>query len=105
MDSGAFGIQFNITPVMYTQIQSGATALVSFSYEAFDRETIVGGSDDTEESVWIKARFGNATSMRYLGYDLDTGQGTGLFSGTSPTDDTNEILYDYSSADNVPWHL
>jgi len=103
MDSGAFGIQFNITPMMYSSIVSGGSAIVSFDYEAFDRECILS-SDDTEESVWIKARFGNNVGMSYLGYDLDTGQGSGLDSGEQPEDSTKEILYDWSSTDNNCWH-
>ncbi|MBS3142052.1 VWA domain-containing protein [Candidatus Woesearchaeota archaeon] len=100
-DSGAFGIQLNITSAMYDSIQNGGKAIVSFRYAAFDRESFTGGSDDTEESVWIKARFGNQAQMHYLGYDLDTGQSA---APTAPADSPPEILYDYSVSDNVMWH-
>lgn len=74
-DSGAFGIQFNITPKMYDIISKGGTAKLSFDYWADDMD------NDLEKGAWIKARFGNGTFMAYLGSNLDTGH---TYSDTTP---------------------
>ncbi len=66
-DSAAFGIQFNITPDMYDIISHGGTATLSFDYYADDVD------NDLEEGAWIKARFGDGTTMNYLGSNLDSG--------------------------------
>ncbi|MFH1722036.1 MAG: VWA domain-containing protein [Candidatus Altiarchaeota archaeon] len=98
-DSGAWGVQINITQAVVDAIAAGAEVFVSFDYEAFDTSS----SDDTEESVWIKSRFFQLgdpdLSNNYLGYDLDTGNGN----GDAPTDTTLEVLYDHSITDNIEW--
>jgi hypothetical protein len=98
MDSGAFGVQFNIDQELYDRITSGGTAVVSFDYEAFDREGVYGTTDSTEGSAWIKARFSNMSHSYYLGYQLDS---SGI--GEYPGDSTYEILWDHSSADGRKW--
>jgi len=87
-DSGAFGVMFYIDQATVDLINAGNTAVMSFDYEAFDRED---GSSETEESSWIKARFGNSTQMNYLGYHLDTGLGDTVH----VEDATKEILWDW----------
>ncbi|NOQ56348.1 MAG: hypothetical protein GQ477_06110 [Nanohaloarchaea archaeon] len=67
LDSGAWGIKFYIDAQMYSAIEEGGKAYLSFDYYADDLD------DDLEEGAWIKARFGNSTVMNYLGSDLDTG--------------------------------
>ncbi len=73
-DSGSYGIEFYITPSMH---QGMVNATLSFDWQ-FDDIGL-----DISEDVWIKARFGNITSMKYLGSNLDGG-----------TDNTTEIMYD-----------
>lgn len=68
LDSGAWGIKFYIDSQMYTALQEGGKAVLSFDYYADDAD------DDLEEGAWIKARFGNSTAMNYLGSDLDSGR-------------------------------
>ncbi|RLI96184.1 MAG: hypothetical protein DRO99_04950, partial [Candidatus Aenigmatarchaeota archaeon] len=71
-DSGdkscAYGIDVEITPEIYSLIQSGSRIAVSFSYE-WD------GNDDPFEStdeVWIKGRWTSPNSgTHYLGSNLD----------------------------------
>lgn len=99
MDSAAWGVSFEVTQEFYDQIENGSVAIIQFDYEAFDRQIIAGG-DGTEESVWIKARFGNSSSMNYLGYDLDSELGE----GSHPSDTTPEILWDWYPNNNQYWH-
>ena len=75
LDSGAWGIRFYVTADMYSALQDGGWAVLLFDYYADDLD------DDLEEGAWIKARFGNSTSMNYLGSDLDTDR---AYSDTTP---------------------
>ena len=86
LDSGAWGIKFNITGEMYSAIQDGGTAVLTFDYYADDLD------DDLEEGAWIKARFGNSTTMNYLGSDLDTGH--------AYSDTTNDIWVSVDDPNN-----
>lgn len=103
LDSGAWGVQINITQDLVNELAAGAQAVVSFDYEAFDRDTTSGS---TEEACWIKSRFfkfGDADlSDNYLGYDLDSGNGNSYAS----EDATNEILYDRdpNPSNGDDWH-
>ena len=64
-ESGAYGIEFNITPEMYQNMNS---VILSFDYDYVD----VGL--DNGEDVWVKARFGNLSQMNYLGSNLDASE-------------------------------
>lgn len=78
--SGAIGLQINITSGMYAIIRANGSALLTFDYR-LDRSSGL----DFGEAGWIKAMFGNASFMNYLGSDLD---GTNV-----PYDNTPEIFY------------
>ena len=70
--SGSYGIEINITQKMYNIIQSNGVAILSFWYEWDD---VSGNIFETEDQVWIKARWTSPNSgSHYLGSDLDLGQ-------------------------------
>ena len=77
ISDGAYGIQINITPVMYQLLQNSGTATV------YIRWNWTGCSQCSSSSdwAWVKARFTNTmNSSFYLGSSQDSGQ-----------DSTNEI--------------
>ncbi len=78
--SGAFGVQFTITPGMYTEISNGGNATLYFDW-SFTNHGLGGLFDN--DYIWVKARFGNSSGMNYLG-SQDGGYGD---------DSTNDILY------------
>jgi hypothetical protein len=83
-NSGAYGVEFVVTPDMYARLQNASSnATLSFGW-LFDN---VGF--DNNDDIWVKARFGNSTTMTYLG--SQTGGGN---------DDANkEILYQQAPSD------
>ena len=90
ISSGAYGVQFNITPEMYSLISSGAKANLSFSWNADIHAggTALGAGDE----LWVKARLtapGNATT--WLGSSQDSACGD--------KDASNELWFRCSAAD------
>ncbi len=82
--SGSYGIQFDINSSMWTAIQGGAQVTMSFVYTV-DADAGWGNALGPGEEGWVKARFGNATTMNYLGWDLDQTD--------NDADATNEIWW------------
>ncbi|MFX0098840.1 MAG: M14 family zinc carboxypeptidase, partial [Candidatus Hodarchaeota archaeon] len=73
IDSGAFGLQF------YVDVGLGLTgATLSFDWWGYDTEDWLG-SDETEEYMYVKARFGSLGNMQFL-------QGTGPQGGDADAD-------------------
>nr|MDO8114825.1 M14 family zinc carboxypeptidase [Candidatus Sigynarchaeota archaeon] len=75
IDSGAFGIKF------YVDAGLGLRSVtVGFKWWAYDRVIILSAGDETEEALYVKARFGSvAGGMTYL-------QGTGAQGGDAAAD-------------------
>ncbi len=69
--SAAYGIQFDINSTHWSDIQAGSELLVSFTY-TIDADAGWGNRLDASENGWLKARFGSAMGLTYLGSDLDT---------------------------------
>ncbi len=115
-DSGAWGIQFNITQEIYNLLQSDYAASIYFEWWADDMDR------DLEKGAWIKARFGDDTTMTYLGQNLDTGNfyndatpeiwsstnnpGAGFEEGGGIGDGVHEIYYEDVTAliTGAGWH-
>ncbi len=72
VETGAYGVQFQIGSAQMAIINNGGTASISFDYLFDDSGTGQWAGLDANEEVWIKSRFGGAT-MNYLGFDLDAG--------------------------------
>ncbi|MFH1545242.1 MAG: hypothetical protein ABIE23_04115, partial [archaeon] len=70
----------------YAVISGGGTATLAFSW-VMDDHGLDGG-----EEAWIKARFGNAGGMNYLGSNLD--------GGDDAADPDNEIEWDNNPNDH-----
>jgi len=69
--SGAYGILINITPEMYTTLNSSGSAYLSFWYDWNDRN---GNVFESNDQVWAKAIWNSPSSgAHYLGSDLDAG--------------------------------
>jgi hypothetical protein len=90
ISSGAYGVQFNITPDMYSLISSGGKANLSFGWNAdiHAGSSALGAGDE----IWVKARLtapGNLTT--WLGSSQD--------SACSDKDASNEIGFRCSAAD------
>ncbi len=95
--SGAYGIQFDVNADVYTALQSpGAQLLLSFTYYT-DADAAWGNALDAGEEAWVKARFGNSSTMSYLGSALDASDNDG--------DSTNEIWWMDEPADDVEFFL
>ena len=70
--SGAFGIQIDVTTDMHAILSGGGVAEVSFKYGAWDTDlhySSAGSNNGCEEEGVIKARFGNSSTMHWLGTD------------------------------------
>ncbi len=87
-DSGAYGLELQITTSAFTAIQNGATAILSYDWNF----NTWGGFNglDADEEAWIKTRFGTSAQMNYLGADID--------GGDNNADGTDEIWW----ANNPP---
>ncbi len=62
--SGAYGVGLAVTSEMWSEIQVGGDATLYFDWSFTDYAL------DTGDAVWVKARFGNSTSMAYLGTNV-----------------------------------
>jgi hypothetical protein len=99
--SGAYGIQFDINSELYSAVQTGSTALLSFTYTV-DADGAWGNTVDAGEEAWVKARFGLLGSQRFLGSDLDATDNDAdatpeLYWADSPADVSNYLIVDVSS--------
>jgi hypothetical protein len=100
--SGAYGIEFDINADVYTQLQApGAQLLLSFTY-MIDADAEWGNALDAGEEAWVKARFGNASTMNYLGSNLDASDNDAdstpeIWWMDAPEDDVEFFLEDVSS--------
>jgi len=83
--SGAYGIQFEISSEMHSIISGGGTATLEFTW-VFDDHSL-----DNGDAGWLKARFGNASGMNYLGTNVG---GTG-------DDATPELVYNRNPNDHT----
>ncbi|MCK5562250.1 MAG: FG-GAP repeat protein, partial [Thermoplasmata archaeon] len=88
-DSGAYGLELQITATEMALITAGGTAKLSFEWYFQD----IGNLNPNEEA-WVKCRFGDTTTMNYLGTALDTGDNN--------ADGTNEIWW-ADSPYNTAW--
>ena len=97
-DSGAWGIQVNLTPEMYKLIERGSRVIISFDWEAFDTEEWGEGEQNgiTEEECYVKGRFGNSTEMNYLGYNMYGDSEAEIWGGNS--------YYTWGSDNHIPFH-
>ncbi len=82
--SGAWGVEFNITPEMYDVIsQSGAVAYFSMTFYVEDLYLATDGLG--MGGAWVKARISNGEQSNYLGSNLDNlGSGEPHYSDTTP---------------------
>lgn len=99
--SGAYGIQVDINSSMWARVQGGEQLLLSFAYQV-DADAGWGNAVDAGEEVWVKARFGRAGAMSYLGSDLDALDDDGdaspeLWFADAPTDATAFFVQDVGS--------
>ncbi len=78
-NSGAVGLQMNITDAIYSRIKANGTAVLTFDYRFDPSSGLAIG-----EGGWVKAMFGNNSFMNYLGSNLDT---------ASATNDTTPEIY------------
>ncbi|MCK5560348.1 MAG: FG-GAP repeat protein, partial [Thermoplasmata archaeon] len=90
IDSGAWGVQINITAVMYSALVNGGEAYLGFNWEAEDTENPGSG---TEERSYVKARFGTPSGYNYLGTDL----------GGDSEPDLFYYRYTGGGTSNTPW--
>ncbi len=67
MISGAVGIQFEVTPAMWTILVLGGNATAGFDWWVLDPQ----GLEHPVEAVWVKARIHNASGAYYLGTNMD----------------------------------
>ncbi|MBS1266654.1 MAG: hypothetical protein MAG795_00622 [Candidatus Woesearchaeota archaeon] len=70
LTSGAYGIQFEITPEYYNAIQNGGSVMLTFDWIA-DDDADYGDSLSVGEEAWIKARLTTPSTTVWLGSDLD----------------------------------
>lgn len=100
--SGSYGIQFDVNAATYAALQApGAQLLLSFTYYT-DADAAWGNASDAGEEAWVKVRFGNSTTMTYLGSALDASDNDGdstneVWWMDGPTDDIEFFLEDVSS--------
>lgn len=80
--SCSYGVEFNVTPDVYSMIQSGAQVGVEFYYE-WDKEGF-WWYWETSDEVWVKARIAGPSGTAcedpddcYLGSDMDSGHNNG----------------------------
>ncbi len=92
-DSGAYGVEFEITTEQSTILSNGGKAYISFNYYFDDSGWGTWQGLDLNEEIWIKCRFGR-TTMTYLGYDLD---GSDNFA-----DATVEVYWD-NDPNDISW--
>ncbi|MFC2174492.1 LamG-like jellyroll fold domain-containing protein [archaeon] len=65
--SGAYAVKLDVTGDMWSEIASGGTATVYFDWSFTDYAL------DSGDDAWVKARFGNSTTMTYLGTQVGGG--------------------------------
>ncbi|MCK4550506.1 MAG: hypothetical protein KAT91_00985, partial [Candidatus Aenigmarchaeota archaeon] len=65
--SGAYGVSFYVSELVYDAISNGGEANLSFDWSVTDFDL------DSGDVLWIKSRIGSTTQMYYLGSNLDTG--------------------------------
>ncbi len=94
--SAAYGIQFDISPTQYSSIQTGSQLLLSFTY-SIDADAGWGNTLEAGEEGWIKARFGNAGGMTYLGSNIDMND--------NDADTTNEIWWAEQPSDSSAFFI
>ena len=70
--SAAYGVEFNITPEVYSKISGGGKAQLSFDWYA-DQDAGLGNGLDAGDEAWIKARLTSPSATYWLGSDLDAG--------------------------------
>ncbi|WP_455391475.1 Ig-like domain-containing protein [[Eubacterium] cellulosolvens] len=78
-DSGAWGIEFTISPKMYENISNGAGVYLEFDWEAHDAMSVFGNNGGTEERCYVKARFSSSTTSTFLGTDIGGDSAAELF--------------------------
>ncbi len=85
--SGAYGVQFEITPDMAAMISSGGTGTLSFHYEWDDN----GGDFESSDEVWVKSRLHNATQTTFLGSELSAVDGDSTLEIASADNPNNDF--------------
>ncbi len=79
-DSGAWGIEFQISPEMFDMISQGAEAYLELDWEAHDTHKVFGPSNQgTEEPCYVKLRLTGPTTSTFLGTDLGGDSTADLF--------------------------
>ncbi|MEK6820921.1 MAG: hypothetical protein AABY11_00795, partial [archaeon] len=81
---------------LYNQLSSGSQLLLSFTY-TIDADAGWLNNLDAGEEAWVKARFGNASLMTYLGEDLDAGD--------NDADATHELWWSDAPIDDYGFYL
>lgn len=99
--SAAYGVQFNITSVLYNIISGGGKATLNFDWFA-DEDAGWGNGLDAGDEAWIKARLITPTATVWLGSDLDSGDNDAdanneIWFMDNPQDDSGHESIDISS--------
>ena len=86
-DSGAYGVEFSVSPEMVTLVTSGGNAILSYDWYFENLEL------ESDETVWMKTYIRNNNDDFDLGWDLDGSAASGN------KDATNEIFWSATPED------